>query len=235
MNVEREVERLAAVYAENSDEQLLAMYDRREDLTDVAQEALAQVMKARGVVPKSTVAHSPADSVVALEERAEELQDPLDPDEVCVWNFDDVFQLQEALRILDNTGIEQRVVNWNEFARPNSVTRPTYLGLVVWREDLERAKGILQEKLALFPPQEPEETFEYVLGFVPLGEFSRADAKAIADALGEGGFSYVWDDEMENSNVSSRSVSISVKGKREAKARDWLEEKLGRLPYEAED
>jgi hypothetical protein len=74
-----------------------------------------------------------------------------------------------------------------------------------------------------------------VLGFVPIGTFSRVDAQRIAGALAEGGFSYVWDDETEDSNRSGRSVSISVKGSREVKARDWLEEKLGGLPFEAED
>jgi hypothetical protein len=237
MNMDRELERLAAVYAENDDEQLLDMYERREDLTEVAQAALAKVMGERGVVPGSVDVPEAGEREIASEdEGARAMADALDPGEVCVWNFDDAFRLKEALTLLTEAGIEQRVLNWNEVDPANASKRsPATLGLIVWREDLEQATEILHEKLGLFPEPESDETFEYVLGFVPIGTFSRVDAQRIAGALAEGGFSYVWDDETEDSNRSSRSVSISVKGTREVKARDWLEEKLGGLPFEAED
>ena len=236
MNVEREVERLAGVYAENSDEQLLEMYDRREDLTDVAQEALARVMKERGVVAKPAGDQPRLDPVVE-EESTSEATAPLDSDEVCVWTFDDAFNLGEALKRLERVGIEKRVMNWKE-VYPERATQgpPLELGLVIWRDDLPRVQSLLQDFVNVTAEQVEEgEALDYVLGFVPLGDFWRADAKAIADALGEGGFSYVWDDEMENSSRSGKTVSISVRRSREAKARALLEKKLGGLPFEAED
>jgi len=237
--MEREVERLAGVYAENSDEQLLAMYDRREDLTDVAQEALARVMKERKVVAQTAVdlPQTVTETVSPGEAVADGVEDPLDPDEVCVWTFDDAFNLGEALKRLERVGIEKRVMNWKE-VYPERATQgpPLELGLVIWRDDLPRVQSLLQDFVNVTAEQVEEgEALDYVLGFVPLGDFWRADAKAIADALGEGGFSYVWDDEMENSSRSGKTVSISVRRSREAKARALLEKKLGGLPFEAED
>jgi hypothetical protein len=49
MGLDGQMERLCALYDEKSDDELQAMYADRDDLTEVAQEALAQTMHGRGL------------------------------------------------------------------------------------------------------------------------------------------------------------------------------------------
>jgi hypothetical protein len=59
--------------------------------------------------------------------------------------------------------------------------------------------------------------------------FERADALLAAQALGEGGMSYVWDDGHDNQYETSESISIQVKAERLDEAQKLVEERFALL------
>jgi len=211
MNMDRELERLAAVYAESDDEELLLMYERREDLTDVAQAALARVMKERGVVPVEAE---------AVEEAAPEVDaGELKPGEAGLWLFEDMFNAKTAAEVLTSAGIEHRMVDRSD-QRSSDGLRGRYvpaLLLVLDAADRLKAEAVLRQRLGMFPLAEVDGAREGVEGdaedFAVLTMLERTDALAAAHALGEAGISFRWRDgrDAAEGQPDEETVTIEVK------------------------
>jgi hypothetical protein len=218
-----QVDTMRAVYAAKSDGELEALYAGREDLTEVAAEALAQVMEQRGLLREW-----PKDEAVA--EASDE--DALGADEALVYVFNDAFQAREAIRHLRDAEIEHRMLDWHEVEPERAVSwSGVDLGLVTARGDVARARGILKEKLGLFPGAEvdvtaPEDEAE---AMVVLSMFERADALVAAQALGAAGISYLWRDGRDAAAglPDGETVAIEVAPETLERAGVVLEEAMG--------
>jgi hypothetical protein len=224
MALDRELTNFLDVYNDRSDAELMALHENRDDLTDLAQQALAQVMRERKLsVTGVPVAESPQDHSAAA-------GGALDPDEVELQTFDDAFRLNEALRLLTAAEIPHRVVNWDEImpARRNA-RGMLQLGLIVGKQDLAQAKKLLQAEMKLFPAtaegdyvgEEDED------GFTLLGILSRAQALRVAQAFGTEGISFIWTDAREVFTLDEEQVSIEVYKKSVERARELIEKTLG--------
>ena len=206
MALNRQLEDLCAVYAEKSEPELLALYEQREDLTEIAQEALTQVMRERRIAAPHVMSEpvEPQD-----EERIQ--QAALAADDVCIYTFDDAFQLREALNLLEQQDIGCRMVNWDELAPIQGDARPRMrLGLIVKRQDAATAKQILQQAMNLFPPAEGDDTFDISDALGQVGTFARADALVVAHALGSAGVSYRWNDSRDDETLAEDEVLIET-------------------------
>ena len=226
MSTDREWKRLCELYAEKSDEDLLDLHENRSELTDAAQQALAQVLKDRRLSPQPLPVESDAAVNVRDISPAEE-GELLDADEVCVYTFDDAFQVSQALQHLQNAGIEHRVVDWNEFTQKSPLYRSSVrLGIIVYRDQEQTAKAVLQDAMGLFPAPEGSDPFAELAGLMQVGIFERADALAVAQVLGEAGLSYVWNDDRDDPRATGDDVSIEVRGARLEDAQKLVEERL---------
>ena len=148
MGTDKEWKRLCELYAEKSDEDLLDLWHDHEDLTQVAQEALAQVVKDRGLELKSTEAESgPPKSQPGSQDEESLLRD-----ETELWSFSDAFQASQAIRHMTEAEIAFRMIdqsemNWDGLRSRNRVG----LLMVVKMADALRAERLLREKMGLFP------------------------------------------------------------------------------------
>jgi len=230
MSTDREWKRLCELYAEKSDEDLLDLHENRSELTDAAQQALAQVLKDRRLSPQPLPVE-PNATVNARDISLAEEGELLDADEVCVYTFDDAFQVSQALQHLQNAGIEHRVVDWNEFTQKSPPYRSTVrLGIIVYRDQEQTARAILQDAMGLFPAPEGSDPFAELAGLMQVGIFERADALVVAQVLGEAGLSYVWNDDRDDPRATGEDVSIEVRGARLEDAQKLVEERLSAGP-----
>jgi hypothetical protein len=232
MGADKEWKRLCELYAEKSDEDLLDLHENRDGLTDTAQQALAQVMKDRSLSPQPLTVESRAAENASDRSSVEGEEDELlDADEVCVYTFDDAFQATQALQHLRNAGIEHRVVDWNESVQKDPRYRSTVrLGVIVYQDQEQAAKAVLQEAMGLFPAPEGDDPFAELAGLMQVGVFERADALIVAHVLGEAGLSYVWNDARDDRNATNDTVSIEVRGVRLELAQKLVEEHLSAMP-----
>ena len=222
MAANRQLEDLCALYEQKSEPELLALYAQRDDLTDLAQQALAQVMHQRRIAAPTAAAEETPAAPDADQPRG------LAADEVCLFTFSDAFQASEALRLLEHNDIPCRMVNWDELQpRSDSGGPPMRLGLVVPRPDAEHAKRILQQAMNLFPPAEGHDDFDALDGLMLVGVFARQDALRVAHALGSDGVSYLWSDDREDPAAETDDVQIQVHGTRLDHAHQLAEAALG--------
>jgi hypothetical protein len=213
------MEELCKVYAEKSDTELLALNDGFGDLTETAQQALTQVMQERGLEAGS------GDVAEVVAERSE---GALTADEVCVYTFNDALQAKEALRILDEAGVDVRAVDWNELDPQESQNMPQMrIGVVVFRDQEREARKVLHDGMGLFPQAEVDDPFAQLGSLMMVGFFERADALIAARALGEKGISYVWKDDRDDETATTDEVTIEVKGTRLDEAQAVVEKALG--------
>ena len=225
MALDGQFDRMVALYSEKSDEELEQLYAAREDLTEVAEQALTDVLHKRGIAPR-TQALSPL-----LEERrddADPANSPLAQDEVCLYTFDDAFRTTEALRLLDRADIPARVIDWNAISDQTRERRPTLqLGVVVKRLDQAAASHILQEELGLLLPLKGNSDFMETHDFVPVARLERADALVLAHALGTHGISYLWTDDRDDASAGADLVAIEVRAERIDRANKLMDQVLG--------
>jgi hypothetical protein len=211
-------EELCRVYAEKSDGELLALSEDREDLTDLAQEALAQALQERGLTAVPV-----AEPVVAAEGAA-----GLGDGSVLVYLFTDAFEAREAMRHMGEADIAHQMLNWHEVEPGMTVSYTGLdLGLVVAKEDAGAARLVLKEKLGLFPAAEG--TDDAAEGFAMLGMFSRDEALSLAGALGEAGVSFGWRDGRDATEglPDAETVAIDVRISRLAEAEGVVARLLG--------
>ena len=231
MSTDREWKRLCELYAEKSDEDLLDLHENRGELTDAAQQALAQVLKDRRLSPQEPLPAESNAAVNAPDSSPDEEGELLAADEVCVYTFDDAFQVSQALQHLQNAAIAHRVVDWNEFTQKSPLYRSTVrLGIIVYRDQEQTAKAVLQNAMGLFPAPEGSDPFAELAGLMQVGIFERADALVVAQVLGEAGLSYVWNDDRDDPRSTGEDVSIEVRGARLEDAQKLVEERLSAGP-----
>ncbi len=225
MSLDGQLEKLGALYAEKSDGELLDMYEQRESLTQLAQQALASVMRERRLHPGS----SPG--VEAQPETGTQPEDSLAEGDVLVYLFHDAFEAREAIRTMREAAIAHRMLDWHVVNPEMQVSQTGVdLGLVVAQADLQRTRAVLKENLGLFP--EPEE-FAQEAGeaLAVLSMFERAEALVAARALGEAGMTYLWRDGRDHVGElpDEETVAIEVKASDVERAAQLVEDALAKL------
>jgi hypothetical protein len=149
MSLDGQMEKLSALYDEKSDGELLDLFEQRAGLTEVAQQALAGVMRRRGLEAHGGGEEEPELSAGGSAREVEE--DRVGSGEVLAYMFHDAFEAREAIRVLTEAGVEHRVLDWH-VVQPERPAHPLGLdlGLVVGRSDLQRATAVLKEELGLY-------------------------------------------------------------------------------------
>jgi hypothetical protein len=228
MSLDGQLEKLGALYGEKSDGELLDLYEQRDGLTEMAQQALAGVMRGRRLSTQAAAgAYEPAQEMGGEEE-----EDHVEAGEVLAYLFHDAFQAREAIRTLTEAGIEHRMLDWHvvQPERPVSQTGLD-LGLVVARGDAQRTNEILKEELGLFPDAEGDDAPEDGESMTVLSMYERADALVVARALGEAKMSYLWRDGSEQGSElpDAETVAIQVNSADVERAAQVVEDALARL------
>ena len=221
MAFDRELANFLDVYNDRSDAELLILHENRDDLTDLAQQALAQVLKERSLSVTGVPVAQPLANHSTLAEEA------LDADEAELQTFDDAFRLNEALRLLTHAEIPHRVVNWDEINPRSAASRGMLqLGLIVGREDEAQARKLLQQKMKLFPQAEGTDSVDDPKGMTLLGVMSRLNALVVAHALGSAGISYVWSDGRDDMTLEEQEIRLEVQAQRLEEAHILAEQTL---------
>ncbi|WP_263380683.1 putative signal transducing protein [Granulicella paludicola] len=221
MALDRELANFLDVYNDRSDAELLALHEHRDDLTDLAQQALAQVIKERGLSVTGVPVTQPLPDHSAIADEA------LDADEVELQTFDDAFRLNEALRLLTQAEIPHRVVNWDAIEPRSTGSRGLLqLGLIVGREDEAQARKLLQAAMKLFPQAEGNDPAEDPKGMTLLGVMSRINALIVAHALGSSGISYAWTDGRDDMTLEEQEIRLEVHAQRLEEAQILTEQTL---------
>jgi hypothetical protein len=224
MSLDGQMEKLGALYEEKSDGELLALYEQRDGLTEMAQQALTGVMRER----RLSTADGAGAEVVA-ETGGDEVEDRLDVGEVLAYLFHDAFQAREAIRTLTEAGIEHRMLDWH-VVHPEMPPYPNGLdlGLVVAQSDLQSTLGVLKEQLGLFPGAEGEDAPEDGDSMAVLSMYERGDALVAARALGEAKMSFLWRDGSEHGSdlPDEETVAIEVNSADVERAAQVVEDAL---------
>jgi hypothetical protein len=191
MSLDGQLEKLGALYAEKSDGELLDLYEQRDGLTEMAQQALVGVMRERRLDTHAPFGVQEPELAASYEEG----DDTVGSGEVLAYLFHDAFQAREAIRTLTEAGIEHRMLDWHvvQPERPVSQTGLD-LGLVVTRADLQSTNEVLKEELGLFPEPEGDDAPEDGESMMVLSMYERGEALVAARALGEAGVTYMWRD-----------------------------------------
>jgi len=126
MAFDRASDNLIKLYNEKTDDELLQLHTNREDLTELAQNALAHVMADRNL-------EAPAEPTAPSIDTAQPESDELAPDEIGLWSFDDMFQAQTAIQLLDQQQLAYRIIHSTR--QTLAMGGRTYLNLVVKEED----------------------------------------------------------------------------------------------------
>jgi hypothetical protein len=228
MSLDGQMEKLSALYDEKSDGELLDLYEQRGGLTEMAQQALAGVMRQR---------HLSGQGGTGVAEPAQEStggdveEDTLEQGEVMAYLFHDAFQAREAIRVLTEAGIEHRMLDWH-VVQPEMKPYPNGLdlGLVVARSDQQRTAQVLKEELGLFPGAEGEDAPEDGDSMAVLSMYERGEALVAARALGEARMSYLWRDGSEGGSdlPDEETVAIEVNSEDVERATQVVEDALAR-------
>lgn len=225
MSLDGQLEKLGALYAEKSDGELLDLYDRRDGLTEMAQQALAGEMRQRRLTPDG------AGAEVVAEAGGDEVEDRVEAGEVLAYLFHDAFEAREAIRTMSEAGIAHRMLDWHVVNPEMTVSQTGVdLGLVVSRQDVPKTLRVLKENLGLFP--EPEEiTQEAGEALAVLSMFERGEALVAARALGEAGMTYLWRDGRDHPGEmpDEETVAIEVKASDVERAAELVENALAEL------
>ena len=138
---ERERERLSAMYGEMGDGELLELFAKSGDLTEVAQAALAGEMHRRALKPTIEEDGEPESALT---------------DKGKGWRtlhvFSQTFEAQAAFRLLERELIEFAIEDRTVDADGQTIAGPAVqLALMVEAEDWSRAVTVLRKEAGLFP------------------------------------------------------------------------------------
>ena len=208
MDFERESNRLFQVYDEKSNDELLALHGNREDLTDVAQDALARVIQGRGLVAAQVEAEAP--SVDAASEGG-----------ALLWAFDDMFQANRAIQLLEEAQVRYWLVDLSKGMTDLQRSQPmAWLQLKVSAQDFGAARKLLQQAMGLFPeaevaaPHPDAGALDDLMGVLIFdAETEMADGLAAAAALAKAGVTFVWHDgrDWPEGLADAMTVAIEVR------------------------
>jgi hypothetical protein len=229
MSLDGQMEKLSALYDEKSDGELQGLYEQRDGLTEVAQQALLGVMWQRGLSAPSGGGGDAPEVGAASDAIGEVEEDTLGSGEVLAYLFHDAFQAREAIRTLTEAGIAHRMLDWH-VVQPERPPDPMGLdvGLVVAQADLQATMQLLKEKLGLFPGPEGEDAPEDGDSMEVLSMYERGDALVAARALGEAKMSFLWRDGSEHGSdlPDGETVAIEVNAEDVERATQVVEDAL---------
>jgi len=208
MAFDRASDNLIKLYNEKTDDELLQLHTNRDDLTEVAQNALAHVMADRNL-------EAPAEPTAPSIDTAQPESDELAPDEIGLWSFDDMFQAQTAIQLLDQQQLAYRIIHSTR--QTLAMGGRTYLNLVVKEEDYAAACKLLREKMGLFPAPEVEapdaiaSPLDNLIGIYLFdSETELTEGLAVAQALGKAGVSFLWHDGRDSPEGLADAMTISI-------------------------
>jgi len=208
MAFDRASDNLIKLYNEKTDDELLQLHTNREDLTELAQNALAHVMADRNL-------EAPAEPTAPSIDTAQPESDELAPDEIGLWSFDDMFQAQTAIQLLDQQQLAYRIIHSTR--QTLAMGGRTYLNLVVKEEDYAAACKLLREKMGLFPAPEVEapdaiaSPLDNLIGIYLFdSETELTEGLAVAQALGKAGVSFLWHDGRDSPEGLADAMTISI-------------------------
>ncbi len=194
-----ELDRLRAVYADQSDGELLRLHQERDGLTDAGREALNEVMEQRGL---DTSPQEEAEAAIAgpLDADVE-----LTVDETELWTFPDTYQLQTMIGLLKESGLLFRLLDHSQ-QQWASLRGRRQLGItvVVPRARETEAKTLLRQVLFVRgqDQEEPDDiAFRPPRDLILLLTCERAEGLALVQALSEAGISFYWRDGREDNEV----------------------------------
>ena len=208
MAFDRASDNLIKLYNEKTNDELLQLHANRDDLTEVAQNALAHVMADRKL-------ETPAETAAPLIDPEQPESAELQPDEIGLWSFDDMFLAQSAIQLFDLDRLWYRIIH---HTRQNlAMGGRTYLNLVVKEEDYAAACKLLREKMGLFPAPEVEapdaiaSPLDNLVGIYLFdSETELAEGLAVAQALGKAGVSFLWHDGRDSPEGLADAMTISI-------------------------
>ncbi|MGA8939471.1 MAG: hypothetical protein WB439_09930 [Acidobacteriaceae bacterium] len=232
MSLDGQLEKLSALYDEKSDGELLGLYERRDGLTEMAQQALTGVMRARRLsLEPDSGSGAGSGSDADGDEAGAEPEDTVEEGEVLVYLFHDAFEAREALRVMREAGIAHRMLDWHVVNPEMQISQTGVdLGLVVGRADVGRTGNVLKEQLGLFPEAE-DVAREAGESLAVLSMFERGDALVAARALGEAGMTYLWRDGRDHVGEmpDEETVAIEVRAADVERAGQIVEDALAAL------
>jgi hypothetical protein len=221
-------ERLQEIYEEKSDEALHEMWERRDDLTDQAQDALKDVMKRRGLSTAATYEAAVEASAIPT----------VEADELLLWTFGDMFQARRAIQLLEEAELDYKLNDLSQGAAAASWRGGTeaWLQLLVPQRHYAAAKKILQQGMGLFPGAEAHSASESDVPFGELMSVLMLDAEtelasglAAAQALARNGVSFLWHDgrDMPEGLADAHTISIEVRAESYEQAAAIVQKAMG--------
>jgi hypothetical protein len=214
-----ELDRLRAVYADQSDHELLRLHAEREGLTDAGRQALDDEMEQRGLD-----ASAKAEPQVAAAGRLEADNSELTSEEVELWTFPDTYQIQTLIALLQEASIPFRLLDHSEQKWAGlRGSRQIGITVVVPGSREVEAKALLRQVLfGVADHEEPAEiAFRPPRGLVLLLTCERAEGLAIVQALSEAGISFYWRDGREDNEVPGiDGIALEVQSAQHAQAEE---------------
>lgn len=183
--------RLQENYGGMSDRELFDLAARPDDLTEVAHEALRAEMTSRGI-ERALEEPTGGPPMSARELPKVDWGDRLPGGRVVLMTFRDAMDAGNASDWLDAAGIAADMEDVSDKTTGGGSFYggpPVALQMIVKKTDLDRAMGVLREKMGLFPLQEVEEADPVVDDgtVTALGYFGkREDAEEVVKVLDEG-------------------------------------------------
>ena len=210
MDFDRESNRLFQVYDEKINDELLALHSNRENLTEVAQDALARVIRDRGLAAPAVEVDMPHADAGAKTDY-----------DVVLWTFDDMFQANRAIQLLEEAQIEYGLVDLSNGGIVSQRYQAVgWLQLKVDEQDVVAARKALHDGMGLFPAAEVDAPDSYAGPLDDLtgvyifdSETEMAQGLAVVQALAKAGVSFVWHDgrDWPEGLADAMTVSIEVR------------------------
>lgn len=211
MNMDAEWNRLLALYGDKDNDELLHLHQYKDDLTDIAQQALERVIKDRKL--QTTVPDVTESKAVTSGDNG-----VVSDNELLLWAFDDMFQANSATRILDEAGIEYRLEDLSNNGAAAARTRSVaWLQVIVDQKDYEAARKLLQAAMRLFPvpeagaPSANAEPLDDLVGVLIFDcETEMTEGLAAAQALAHAGISFLWHDGRDSPAGLADGMTIAI-------------------------
>lgn len=219
----KELARLTAVYRDQPDSALLNLWDGRTSLTEVAQQALADVIQERGLEVEL-----PADVLPEEPPPADEDSDEIAASEALLRSFSDTIDLNRVIESFKRAGVAWRI-------HDASVGQTATLGgmkaidlwLIVAKKDEPRARSLMFKALGIEDAATPAPSSDPLNDLGLFGLFERDEARTLADAFIDAGVSFCWFDPSDDPEASGMEhVMIYVHGSSFERARELADKVL---------
>ncbi len=233
-----EPERLRAFYADQTDGELLQLDSNRDGLTNVAGEALAEIMTQRGLT------QTEADEASGAHEEMPEVPAELGSREVFLYlgealldRFRDMFHLRKTIRALEEAEIGFRVVDRSRRDRTGWNGNEIATDLIVRETDVERAATLLREARRLSPEASDSSESRSSQGAADelslLHSCERSEALRLVQELSGAGVSFLWRDGRADTELpDENTIAIEVYESQQERANDALQRWMSASEHE---